>query len=108
MQGRVYLLLHNQARQAGVYRLMLNNNLMALYAFNYDRKESDLEAYNTNELQQLFSNFGLTQFNIIKSENYNLTRTLTIAEKGIVLWKWCIIAALLFLAVEILLLRLWK
>ena len=29
-------------------------------------------------------------------------------ERGIVLWRWCVIFALLFLALEVLFLRLWK
>jgi hypothetical protein len=38
----------------------------------------------------------------------SLTQVVDEQNQGIVLWRWCVVFALLFLALEVLFLRLWK
>jgi hypothetical protein len=38
----------------------------------------------------------------------NFSQVVNEQERGIVLWRWCVVFALLFLALEVLFLRLWK
>ena len=102
----VFLSLNNQLRSAGFYQLFLNEeNILDRFAFNFDRQESVLTYYTSDELQQLVGD----QASIIGTQN-NEVLTAKIAERsqGVILWRWCLIFALLFLLAEVLLLRFWK
>lgn len=95
-----------QVREAGWYRLHLqSDSTLAEYAFNYDRKESDLSYKDDEALAE-----GLSKNMRVLSENAeaNFGQVVDEQERGIVLWRWCVIFALLFLALEVLFLRLWK
>jgi len=45
---------------------------------------------------------------IENAQNANFTQLIGEKEKGVSLWKWCLILALIFLALESLIIRLWK
>jgi hypothetical protein len=92
--------------EPGWYQLGLQaDTTLAEYAFNLDRKESDLTYLSTDELKE-----GLPSNMKIVDENAEASLTQVVDEQnqGIVLWRWCVVFALLFLALEVLFLRLWK
>lgn len=104
--SKVLLTPGTQVRDAGWYRLHLQgDSTLAEFAFNYDRKESDL-SYKTDETLAE----GLPKNIKVLAENAeaNFGQVVDEQERGIVLWRWCVIFALLFLALEVLFLRLWK
>jgi hypothetical protein len=74
-------------------------------AFNYDRKESDLRVLSKDELEKITSLPGVTNMNVIDAEGKDLSHTISQLNEGKRLWKYCIIASLLFLAIEVLLIR---
>jgi hypothetical protein len=104
--SKVFLNANNQIRKAGYYDLFLtSDSLLHLFAFNYNRKESALEYFRTNELEEWVGK----NVNIITAlDSSVLTARIQEKSQGIVLWRWCVILALLFLAVEVLLLRFWR
>jgi hypothetical protein len=104
--SKVYLSVGEQVREAGYYQLFLNSDeVLDQYAFNYDRKESDLAYYNTEDLEALVG----SGYSIIEMpEAVPFSTLIEERSQGIVLWRWCLVLTLLFLAVEILLLRFWK
>jgi len=103
--NKVLLSINDQVKKSGFSQLNLAEQKVAELAFNYDRKESNLAVTNKDDLS-----------NIAKDKAYinlyddaltaELTASIGEKDKGIVLWKWCLILALLFLAIETLLLRL--
>ncbi|MEZ5045196.1 MAG: BatA domain-containing protein [Saprospiraceae bacterium] len=102
----VFLSLNNQVREAGFYNLFLTKETtLDRFAFNFDRKESVLSYYTIDALQTMLGE----KVSVIGTQN-NEVLTAKIAERsqGIVLWRWCLILALLFLAAEVLFLRFWK
>ncbi len=103
---KVLIRVNDQVREAGYYDLYLNEGEpLKKYAFNYDRTESNLDYYNPSDLQALAGEL----VNVLEvQENTVLTARIEERSKGVVLWRWCLIAALLFLAMEVLLLRFWK
>lgn len=104
--AKVLLTPGTQVQQAGWYRLTLqSDSTLAEYAFNFDRRESDLR-YRTDEALTE----GLPQNIKVLAENAEANFTQVVGEQnqGVVLWRWCIVFALLFLALEVLFLRLWK
>ena len=104
--SKVLLTPGTQVRDAGWYRLHLQgDSTLGEYAFNYDRKESDLTYKNDETLAE-----GLPKNMKVLSENAEASfgQVVDEQERGIVLWRWCVIFALLFLALEVMFLRLWK
>lgn len=104
--SKVFLGVQNQVPEAGYFDLFLNEeNILAKYAFNYDRRESNLAYRSANDLEDnLPDNVSI----INETAEANLTEKVADRSRGVILWKWCVIAALLALLGEILLLRFWK
>ena len=95
----------DQISEAGVYTLTKNTSPLSSMAFNYDRRESNLSLANLDEIK---SEIG-SNVNIIgESIQAGLTEYINQKDNGFRLWKYCIMLALLFLALETILLRFWK
>jgi len=96
----------DQILESGIYNVEVNDKKIRKIAFNYDRIESDLDYVSEKEIKKKFNEkinfFGKND------DNINFTQLIDSKQKGIELWKWAIILALIFLAIEILLLRFWK
>lgn len=104
--AKVYLGVGEQIKDAGFYELFLNpDDILDQYAFNYDRKESDLSYYSLDDLRDLVGpNAGIIEV----AESTPFAAVIEERSQGIVLWRWCLALALLFLGLEVLLLRFWK
>lgn len=103
--AKAILSLNNQIKEAGHYDLEMEaGKPLADLAFNYNRQESILEYLNMSDLKEKYK---YPNIQILES-NYDLTHTVATIDRGMPLWKWCLILALAFLTIEILLLRLWR
>jgi hypothetical protein len=104
--AKVFMSLDQSMGEAGYYDLYLEpGEVLEQYAFNFNRQESDLTYFSTAEL----AGFVGPNMNIIDVQgNAVLTATIEERSQGVVLWRWCLIFALIFLGVEVLLLRFWK
>ena len=96
---------NNMIRKAGFYNLNLEDQLVKGLAFNYDRIESNLDYESTDELNE---RYGANANVIGNTASADLSQIIKQKDQGIRFWKWCLILALLFLAIETLLLRFWK
>ena len=98
--------INNQIKDAGFYQLYLDAaKPLAFYGFNFDRRESELSYLNEDLLATQVGELA----NIIKSQSLaSLTPLIGDRSRGVSFWRWCLIAALVFLLIETLLLRLWK
>jgi hypothetical protein len=104
--SRLFLTLSNQIEEAGFYDLFTQEaEVLSRFAFNFDRKESDLNCYTAEELQAVA---GPNVKVVAVNDEAVLTAEIEERSQGISLWRWFIVAALVFLAVEVLLLRFWK
>ena len=106
-QGRKTILsFRDQVREAGHFDLLFNQTLLDRPAFNYDRKESDQTAYTPSELEE---EFGNDHIKVLSQAQINdINNFITAKDEGIHIWKWLLIAALVFLGLETLLIRMWK
>lgn len=102
------ILLHNMLEKAGNYQLQLNGIAKKGYAFNYNRQESDLICLEDIELKALIEEESLSNFTILSSGGIGFSYDLGSLGEGTKLWKLCIIFALVFLALETILLRFLK
>ena len=106
--GGVFVNTNDIVREADVYSLENSGKLIASIAFNYNRKESAMNFYTVDEIKSKADESGMLNLTTFKPENVDLTKTLSQLSDGISLWKYCIVFVLLFLLIEILLLRFWK
>lgn len=104
--ARVLLGIGEALRDAGFYKLYINpQEVLNEYAFNFDRKESDLQYFTNDEL----SAFAKNNIAIINaSAKSNFTDLVGERSQGIALWRWFVILALIALAVEQLLIKFFK
>lgn len=103
--ARVVLNVNQGLNLAGFYTLYLEENkVLDNFAFNFDRMESDLRFWNETDLRQRLGE----EANIIAGTYVQDFKSIIDEQrKGTPLWKWCLMASLLFLFMETLLLRLW-
>lgn len=108
MDAKTEILVHNQITNAGNYNLFAGKDLISGLSFNFNRKESDLNCFTSDELKEQLVNKNFNNFSILETSTQDLKQSLMEIEQGKKLWKLCIVLALLFLAVEGLLLRFMK
>ncbi len=102
------IMVHNQVTEAGNYNVYADKDLIMGVSYNFNRSESDLTCYTSDQLKEQVEKNNYTNFNILNSSEQSITNTLAEIDQGKKLWKLCLILALLFLAIEIALLRLLK
>ncbi len=108
INNSVLLFIHNQVNTAGNYTLTAGDSLISGISFNYNRKESDMSFVAPADLQKLCSDAGLKDFSVLAGTGESLPTLLQEVNRGKYYWKYCILFALLFLASEQAILRLWK
>lgn len=104
--NKVLLGISEQIKKAGFYTV--SNNMASetqTIAINFNRKESVLKFFDAFQLQQQYLGNNI---HIVNGAGANVASVVSELHRGTSLWKWCIMAALIFLATEILLLRFWK
>ncbi|MBE9491926.1 MAG: hypothetical protein IMY70_03485, partial [Bacteroidetes bacterium] len=95
-------------KDAGNFSLHEGARLVAGIAFNYDRKESNLEMLGEEELKGLLQKADMKNTTLFADNKKPIAQSLQELNRGIRLWKLFIIFALIFLASETIMLRLWK
>ena len=100
--------MHGQVNAAGNYKLFAGDSLISGYSFNYYRKESEMNFLSASALDSLCKNTGIQNFSVLPATGDTLPALLSEVNRGKFYWKYCILLALLFLAIEESLLRLWK
>jgi len=106
LTNKVMIDVMDQIEEPGTYQLNYGGKMLKNLSFNYDRKESDLSYFSIDELQSKIAGKGISI--IDNAQNANFTQLIGEKEKGVSLWKWCLIFALIFLALESVIIRLWK
>lgn len=104
--NKMLLGLNEQINKAGFYSVGLENtDSTDLLALNFDRRESDMKFPNASQLKEQYPQANVNVVNGASAEVATVVKEL---DRGTSLWKLCLVFALLFLAIEIALLRFWK
>lgn len=109
--GNLNLYVENLVRDAGTYELSISRpgaedeNVVRSYAFNYNRRESQMDFLAEEELAAATEGM---KADLISAGNLGAGYQAAVAEKGVPLWKWFVIAALVFLLAETLVIRFWR
>ena len=104
INGKLSLAVKDEVKKAGFYDLMNENDLLYTLAFNYSRKESDLRFISLEELEKWMD--GREEIKLVRVMNSPLKKSTIRDERP--LWKYFIIGALLFLLLEILIVKWMK
>ncbi|MBA3648800.1 MAG: BatA domain-containing protein [Chitinophagales bacterium] len=106
INNAITLLFGNDIKHSGFYALQDQaGTIKAQYALNYDRKESDLKFLSLDDLKKSGASLGIK---ILENSKRNLQEVIQGQHLGLPLWKVSIIFVLIFIALEILLLKFWK
>jgi len=108
VNSSTFLYFNNQVKTAGAYKVVQNNLQVGQMAFNYSRTESDPETIKPEAISTKIDEMGLKHLGLLKANKDLIKKQITELDQGIRLWKLFIILALLFIACEILLVRLMK
>lgn len=109
INNNVNLFVNQQLNKSGFYDVVWQDQVLQNLAFNYNRLESKLIFYTLDELKSTFVKNGLTKYNLIEDKNTkDVIRAIQLNATGIKLWKWFILFTLLFIAIEISLIRFIK
>lgn len=103
--GGISLVLHDEDVAPGAYALTVGGDTAAILALNLPRKEGDLSAYSPGQLKEELAKRGITSITLLDKTGNELAADLRSLDQGTKLWKWFIAAALLFLMLEVLLIR---
>ncbi|MDR6943958.1 BatA domain-containing protein [Mucilaginibacter pocheonensis] len=103
-EGSTLLYLYDQLHETGIYALKKQDSTLAMLAFNDNRNESDMSYLKRDELKALVPK----STSLLTGSNASLKSIITETNFGTQLWKLCIILTLIFLAVEVLLIRYFK
>lgn len=104
--SKLLLTLNNQLKESGIYQLYMNENSpLYHFGFNFNRQESILELLNLDQLKEKYT---FPNVSFINNPDEELTDLVSEYDKGWVLWQWCLLAALGFLLLEIILLRVFR
>ncbi|MDX1349850.1 MAG: BatA and WFA domain-containing protein, partial [Putridiphycobacter sp.] len=93
-------------KQAAFYELSNLTDFSDVIAFNYDRAESLTDCFTSKEVLSLFTEQNWPPINQLKIDKKGQLSIDTI--KPIEYWRLCLYLALLFLAIEMALLKWWK
>lgn len=99
-----FIYVADQIREAGIYSLKIDNQEISKIAFNYNREESKMSFLSVDELEDL----AAEKLNVWKSDSSSLTKLIKDESLGKRFWKICVILALVFIGLEILLIRAFK
>jgi len=105
--GRISLLLNDQVKDNGNY-LLTNSDPITGIAFNYDKAESDMKCFTQDEINSFIDKNNLKNTTLLEGKAKSLSTVVAELNQGKKLWKTFVLLALLFLASEVVLLRLWK
>ncbi|SMO47467.1 BatA domain-containing protein [Solitalea koreensis] len=99
------LYIDDQVKKEGIYQFLNGNQELAVFGFNFDRSESDLSYYSDGDLDKILSQ---KKISLLNTPTEAVGKVIQEENSGIRLWKYCVILCLIFLALEILLIRFWK
>jgi len=99
-----YLSTHNQIKKDGHYQLTQENKLLNSISFNYSREESNTEQYKAAELESFIKVNNLENTSIFSSDK-SITENMKKLDNTKEYWKLFILLALLFITLEILLIK---
>lgn len=107
--GKIMLYTEGKPHEAGNYLALQGQDTLAALAFNYSRDESLMDFADEEELLELIEkNPKAGQINMHTPKEGRMQLAIDELERGKALWRYFLLLALLMLAAETALVRLWR
>lgn len=106
--NRLNVYMQNQISRPGFYKLKHKGVDLQAIAFNFNRLESGLEFYTREEIEKAIADNNLSSFKNLVATEKSLTASVAEISGNVKLWKLFIIFTLVFVAIEIALIRFLK
>ncbi|MES2681737.1 MAG: BatA and WFA domain-containing protein [Bacteroidota bacterium] len=108
INNSLFLYTQRQVNEPGFYQVYRNSDTLLPLAFNYSRKESDLACYTAEDLEKMIEKSGIKTLSLIADTGADLSKQILQGTEGKKLWKLFIILTILFISIEVALLRFLK
>ena len=108
LDGNYQLFVRGSIQSAGNYEIIQGDSVLQLASFNYDRSESNPSRLKDDELRTKMDEAGYSKATITDASANELPAEMLLSESGQSLWKLFVLLALMFLAIEVLLIRFLK
>jgi hypothetical protein len=99
------LLLYNQIKDAGHYSVLESEKIIEVFSYNYNRLESDPAIFTSKEIEAGINELGVKNVFLLESGEVPLSQSVASLSLGEELWKLFILLALIFVLLEVILLR---
>ncbi|MBL7895127.1 MAG: BatA and WFA domain-containing protein [Bacteroidia bacterium] len=106
--NRLNIFTQGQIVEPGFYNLTLQTQTLQALAFNFNRLESGLEFYTNDEMEKNLGENHLVSYKTIIAGEKTLTSSVAGISGNTKLWKLFVILTLIFVAIEIALIRFLK
>lgn len=106
--NRLNIFTQGQIVEPGFYNLTLQTQTLQALAFNFNRLESGLEFYTNDEMEKNLGENHLVSYKTIIAGEKTLTSSVAEISGNTKLWKLFVILTLIFVAIEIALIRFLK
>jgi hypothetical protein len=106
--NQIEVFVHSDLTQAGNFLLTRAGNAIRPLAFNFDRAESHNETISIEEFEQKISDQNLTNWSVLETDLESIGAEANAIDGSHKYWLSLIIWALIFLAIEILLIKFWR
>lgn len=101
MNSSLKISINGNIKHSGHYILQNKDSIVKNISFNYNREESDTECYPKDSLSSLAERYTNSSFKVLTYGDDVLSAKIKEQEQGTKLWKYFVMMALLFLALEI-------
>ncbi len=108
LNNNLALYTQHQINVPGFFEVARNNSVLLPLAFNYSRKESNLLCFTNEQLKKMIEDKSFKNIQLIEDITGDITSQVQQGAEGKKLWKIFIILTLLFIGIEIALLRFLK
>ena len=102
-----YLLTHNQIKNAAHYQLLQEDQILQTISFNYNRSESNIEQFTEGEISNFITSNNIKNVKVFSSD-VSINKNIDNIDKNKEFWKVLVLLSLLFITIEILLIKLIK
>ncbi|MFN6378151.1 MAG: BatA domain-containing protein [Flavobacteriales bacterium] len=106
--GNTEVFFNTELKEAGLFNLILSDSVVDVVAFNYDRNESDMASFSTDEITEQLKEANLNMFSVIDADTDSIGKFANELDTGKKMWYTMLVWALIFLAIEILLIKYLK
>lgn len=106
--GNVELFVREGLEKAGNFALLSGDSTVAVLSFNYRRLESATAVADTKEIMEFALNNGWMNWSVLDGSLESIGKSAAEIESGKKYWYSMIVWALIFLAIEILLIKFWR